>query len=321
MYKKNKISNQSPGSLKTNSPVSDKPKRELRKGLRSEAKVEEYEEPEEKYNSPDEDEEENDEISNVKLKVKVGYTATGAMIRPALNDGRKKKRRFRNMNVKKKKEAKLNKPVKGPVPVKGTNQSTAAKKLKDEKGNVQSLRLKQSKSSKTKPLEPIPGPSGLQRVKRSPRRLLKRKLSDTREGKGSAYSEDDDEDLDYVCSLYDNHTSAQPSSEEGTETSSTPTKQLKEDLTESKAEANNEIVNIEPGPCLDASDQLNDLTNGNRETKQTIPSQDEDPLAIPSVNEPNSLSISSGQVESEHMQVVVIGDSDECHNYAKPHGV
>ena len=76
----------------------ERPKRELRKKLNTEEIEEIIEsEPEELL----EDEGDLPEISSIKLKVKVGYTATGALIRPATND-RKNKRRFRNMTVKKK---------------------------------------------------------------------------------------------------------------------------------------------------------------------------------------------------------------------------
>ena len=295
---------------KTNSTITEKPKRELRRRQKSETKFEVPEEPD-KYITPDEDEDENEEVSNVKLKVKVGYTATGAMIRPAVNDGRKKKRRFRNLNVKKNK---VTKPTKSSQPAKETNQSSVAKKVKDEKKETPTLRPKQVKSpTKAKGVEPIPGPSGLQRVKRSPRRVLKRKLSESKDGKGSVCSEDD-EDFDYVSSLYDNHSFSQPGCEDSTTTNGTPVKQLK------RGKGAN-LAHIEPVLQQDSSDlQLNSLTDDSTKPSVITPSE-EDPLAIDSVTESDPLSISSDPVELEHMQVVVIGDSDECHNYAKPHGV
>lgn len=294
---------------KTNSTTSEKPKRELRKRQKSETKVEIPEEPEDKYITPDEDEDENEEVSNVKLKVKVGYTATGAMIRPAVNDGRKKKRRFRNLNVKKKKDTK---PTKSSTPTKETNLSSMGKKVKDEKKEVPALRPKQNKSPKVKGAEPVAGPSGLQRVKRSPRRVLKRKLSGSKDGKGSACSEDD-EDLDYMCSLFPNHSSAQPGFEDATETNGTPAKH--------KRGKGTNVAYVDRVLAPDSSDlQLSNLTDDNTKPNVMTPSE-EDPLAIDAVTEADPLSISSEPIELERMQVVVIGDSDECHNYAKPHGV
>ena len=295
------------------------------------------------------------EVSNVKLKVKVGYTATGAMIRPATN-GRKKKRRFRNMTVKKKPKT-IAKPVAAPTkrasPIAVKEVATPVKPIaiKEEKKVDCQTRstsvTKKPRSGSKSATEPVAGPSGLQKIKRSPRRVLKRckVAGDAAEGS----EEDDDEDLDYVCSLYptsasemgsesvnengnDNGNKAenqpQPicSADEAKSVQEKETRQVekplhrvshktnKEGLNGSKEELENS-ANSQLSPPQDAA--LNGLTN------QTGVNCDEvGPMNVMQQENQIQQDDAMDQIGEEQMQVVVIGDSVEAsHSYAKPHSL
>ena len=131
------------------------------------------------YEELPEETEENDEVSNVKLKVKVGYTATGAMIRPPANGGLKKKRRFRNMKVKKTNKTSSTKatvpksvPASPSKRISSVAAAAAANAVQEEKTETRtSLPKESSKKGKNLVFEPVAGPSGLQKNKRSPRRF------------------------------------------------------------------------------------------------------------------------------------------------------
>lgn len=299
------VSRRTPAS-KPSAPSPERPKRELRKKPSKEEVVVEEKPPVEPEEEPlDDPDDLPEQISNVKLKVKVGYTATGAMIRPATN-GRKKKRRFRNMTIKKKPKT-IDKPPAEVAPPKPSPVKQAAKEvassgtvIKEEKKETRPVTAAKKRSKSAS--EPVAGPSGLQKVKRSPRRILKRKVAGDVD---HSEEDDDDEDLDYVCSLYpaNNTENGNPKPAEPSDTSSTSTAEsaknqistAKEDLNGSSSPKPSEAVNglsDEVGPMdIMAEDQH-------------IHQEDLD------------------QIGDGQMQVVVIGDSVEAsHSYAKPHSL
>ena len=295
-------------SPKTSIGSSERPKRELRKRLRVEPPEEEEDKPE-------------PEVSNVKLKVKVGYTATGAMIRPATNGNRKKKRRFRNLNGKKSPTSKsLPKPstattVKKSSPVAAA--AVAPPPVKEDK--KESLKLQQRQTKKrSKSSEPVAGPSGLQKVKRSPRRVLKRKSALG----GQSEEEDDDEDSEYM------YTSIYAPKEEGIKETdgehNTPTDETRN----SQPSDNSQCAN----PPSDASD-VNDSQVANSSVQSDLseptvpvnglPSETEHVNGHDNHDEPPASQGPQQETPTTTtegpMQVVVIGDSvEDLHNYAKP---
>lgn len=309
---------------KTNITPNERPKRELRKRLRSEPEEEPVKEPEEEEEEElPEDIEDKDEISNVKLKVKVGYTATGAMIRPSTNGTRKKKRRFRNMHVKKNKADA--KPVPKP-PASSTRRAVPASAdiVKEEKKETTSPRTRQTtkRKRKGKAAEPVAGPSGLQKVKRSPRRVLKRKGGATAGGEGADESEeDDDEDLDYVCSLYPNQVDTGPSLDADPESSTHEISQdatdpLKIDEEDIKA-GNSEMNGAEEH---DPYYQPSASTNGVTEPVLTCIAEADSVGSMVTVDQ--TVHMDDIETNDDHMmQVVVIGDTVDVHNYAKPHSL
>lgn len=309
---------------RTSTTPIERPKRELRKRLRSEPTEEPVKEPEELEEEDDFiDDADEDEISNVKLKVKVGYTATGAMIRPSTNGNRKKKRRFRNMNVKKTKTGA--KTVPKPTVSTSRKASPAASlsahsQIKEEsKDSLTSLRTRQTlrRKRKGKAAEPVAGPSGLQKVKRSPRRILKRK------GNADDDEEDDDEDLDYVCSLYPDQSqsaSSAKSSESIThEMSDAPPDPLQ--ISEDDIKAPNGVVN--------GAEELHSANHSHHIEPHGSTNGLKDPLSITaeldsigsSVVIEETVHIEEVEVNDDQMQVVVIGDTVDVHNYAKPHSL
>lgn len=316
---------------KANITPNERPKRELRKRLRSEPEEEPVKEPEEEEEEEElpEDIEDKDEISNVKLKVKVGYTATGAMIRPSTNGTRKKKRRFRNMHVKK------NKPEAKPVPKPPASPTKRAAPapadiVKEEKKETTSPRTRQmtKRKRKGKAAEPVAGPSGLQKVKRSPRRVLKRKGGTAAGGEGADESEeDDDEDLDYVCSLYPNQADttlcldADPESNAPPEISADTTDPLKIDEEDVKAE-NGEINGAEEHPpAHDPYEEPSMSTNGVMVTEPVLTCIAEADSVGSMVTVDQTVHMDDIEANDDHMQVVVIGDTVDVHNYAKPHSL
>lgn len=307
---------------KANTTPIERPKRELRKRLHSKPEEDLVQEKEEE-DIPEEIEDK--EVSNVKLKVKVGYTATGAMIRPSTNGGRKKKRRFRNMHVKKNKiETKtLPKPsvssTKRVSPI--TTVSATNNTIRDEYKESNSPRTRQTtqRNRKSKTNEPVAGPSGLQKVKRSPRRVLKRKGGTIPVGEGVNDSEeDDDEDLDYVCSLYPNKDAsdiADPDIENGcpemSEGVSDPLQINEEDV----RAANSEASGTEGHQSF--SERL-ESPNGVVDALLFTASGENYPDAH-TVTVDKIVHHEDTEIIDDHMQVVVIGDSVDVHNYAKPH--
>lgn len=317
---------------KTSTTPIERPKRELRKRLRSEPVEEPVIEPEPEEEDDMIDDFDDDEISNVKLKVKVGYTATGAMIRPSTNGNRKKKRRFRNLNVKKSKSSAV-KPVPKPAALLSKKTSPAApvsarnQTKEDDKESLASLRTRQTsrRKRKGKAAEPVAGPSGLQRVKRSPRRILKRK------GNAAASAdddeEDDDEDLDYVCSLYPDQSQSAKSSDsnandgpnEGPSEGASDTQQVNDE----DAKPSNGVVN-------GAKDELHSTTNDSHSEPQASANGENNPLSVSAemdsvessvIIEEEPVHMEEMEINDGNMQVVVIGDSVDVHNYAKPHSL
>lgn len=318
--KENQVSKKSttPVISKRNTPrasitPSERPKRELRTRLRSEPKEEPVREPEEEEEELPEDIEDKDEISNVKLKVKVGYTATGAMIRPSTNGTRKKKRRFRNMHVKK------NKPGTKPVPKPSVSPSKRASPsanpsdiVKEDKKETVASRTRQTSKRKRKGnvTEPVAGPSGLQKLKRSPRRVLKRPGGVGAGGEGGDESEeDDDEDLEYVCSLYPNQLDTTPSADADPISFAVES----DPLSITNEPENGELNGTEEdSPCEPSMP-----TNGVAEPMETCPIAEESVGSVIIVDQ--TVQVDDTEANDEHMQVVVIGDSVDVHNYAKPH--
>lgn len=297
----------------------ERPKRELRKRLRSEPQEEPVKQPEEEEDDDvPEDMDDTEEISNVKLKVKVGYTATGAMIRPSANGARKKKRRFRNMHVKKNKPEKQQstKPVAKPAssPSKRVSPVVSSSAVTNESAkDALSPRTRQTaRNRKGKIAEPVAGPSGLQKVKRSPRRVLKRKGGATSAGEATHDSEeDDDEDLDYVCSLYPNQThAASPGGTGGQAATEEPQDPLH--INEEDMQAANGDVHRTRDSHLSAS------SNGIDDPHLYTPSAEGDTVGH-MVTVDQTVQIEEVEIGDEHMQVVVIGDTVDVHNYAKPH--
>ena len=313
---------------KANITPVERPKRELRKRMRSEPEEEPVPEQEDEDDVPEEMED-KDEISNVKLKVKVGYTATGAMIRPSTNGNRKKKRRFRNMHVKK------NKPETTPVakPSVSTTKrvspvatvTTSTENIKEEKKDTMTTRTTRTtkRKRKGKATEPVAGPSGLQKVKRSPRRILKRKLGTSATGAGGDSEEDDDEDLDYVCSLYPNQETAEPSAHnesggpEFCEVAADPLQISEEDVRAANGEMNGskEFDSSHQPFCVPSVS-----SNGVVDPLMFIPTAETDSVGS-MVTVDQTVIADDAEMGDDHMQVVVIGDSVDVHNYAKPHSL
>ena len=306
--------------VERNSKSSERPKRELRKRLHSEPEELPIFQPE--YEELPEETEENDEVSNVKLKVKVGYTATGAMIRPPANGGLKKKRRFRNMKVKKTNKTSSTKatvpksvPASPSKRISSVAAAAAANAVQEEKTETRtSLPKESSKKGKNLVFEPVAGPSGLQKNKRSPRRLLRRKVGD---------SEDDSEDLDYPIGPYANKQLAGGSAGHGMGRSVTApvVDPLKMDAEEVNA-INGSLNGSEEANGNSAYQPVSSLhTNGASNTLDTISSEVDEVGPMDSMDEPTVL-LEEVEVCDDNMQVVVIGDSVEAlHNYAKPHAV
>jgi hypothetical protein len=318
-----KRSSQTPKSnakvVERNTKSSERPKRELRKRFHSEPEELPLIQPE--YDEVPEEMEENDEVSSVKLKVKVGYTATGAMIRPPANGGLKKKRRFRNMKVKKTNKPSITKACPKSVPTSPSKRissvaaAAAANAVQEEKTEARSSLPKDStKKGKNLVFEPVAGPSGLQKNKRTPRRLLRRKVGD---------SEDDSEDLDYPIGPYANKQLSGGSAGQGISSSVTAAivDPLKMDAEEVKG------INGGLNGSEDANGDSNHQpvsplhTNGNPNTLDTASVGVDEVGPMNSMDEPTVL-LEEAEVCEDNMQVVVIGDSVEArHNYAKPHAV
>lgn len=300
----------------------ERPKRELRKRLHS--KPEEQSTPKREDVEVHEEMEEKEEVSNVKLKVKVGYTATGAMIRPSTNGSRKKKRRFRNMHVKKKRTE--TKSVSKPPVSSAKRVSPVATVVVNDvtkEGTVSPrTRLTSQRNRKDKATEPVAGPSGLQKVKRSPRRILKRKVGGVvAVGEGADDSEeDDDEDLDYVCSLYPNKPTVdvedaeiETGVPEPAEEACDPLQINEEDVRAANCEAN---PTEELHPCLQPYSEP--LVSTNCVPDATIfASAETDPVEMTGAD--TVAQSNETEATDDHMQVVVIGDTVDVHNYAKPH--
>lgn len=300
----------------------ERPKRELRKRLHS--KPEEQSTPKREDVEVHEEMEEKEEVSNVKLKVKVGYTATGAMIRPSTNGSRKKKRRFRNMHVKKKRTE--TKSVSKPPVSSAKRVSPVATVVVNDvtkEGTVSPrTRLTSQRNRKDKATEPVAGPSGLQKVKRSPRRILKRKVGGVvAVGEGADDSEeDDDEDLDYVCSLYPNKPTVdvedaeiETGVPEPAEEACDPLQINEEDVRAANCEAN---PAEELHPCLQPYSEP--LVSTNCVPDATIfASAETDPVEMTGAD--TVAQSNETEATDDHMQVVVIGDTVDVHNYAKPH--
>ena len=294
---------------KPSAPSPERPKRELRKKPPKEEVVVEEKppvEPEEEL--MDDADDLPEQISNVKLKVKVGYTATGAMIRPATN-GRKKKRRFRNMTIKKKPKPVDKPPAEAappkPSPVKQvTKEVTASSTVnKDEKKETRptTAARKRSKAS-----EPVAGPSGLQKVKRSPRRILKRKMAGD---VNQSEEDDDDEDLDYVCSLYpaNNAENGNPKTAEAADANDASSASADES-TKDRVSSAKEELNGASSP--EAPETINGLTD------------EVGPMNVMAEEHHIHHHEDMDQIGDGQMQVVVIGDSVEAsHSYAKPHSL
>jgi hypothetical protein len=331
--KENQVSKKSltPVSSKRNiskvniTPI-ERPKRELRKRLRSKHEEEPLPEQEEEEEEESIHEEiEDKEVSNVKLKVKVGYTATGAMIRPSTNGGRKKKRRFRNMHVKKNKTETKYVPKASGSPTKRVSPIATASAtnntIMDEYTETATPRTRQTtkKNRRNKTTEPVAGPSGLQKVKRSPRRVLKRKGGAIPVGDGVDDSEEDDEeDLDYVCSLYPNKDTSdiadadiETAGPETSEETSDPLQINEEDVRAANGETNGTENHQSYSERLaspnDVVDPLLYTASG-----ETYP-------VTHTVNIDKIVHHEDTEISDDHMQVVVIGDSVDVHNYAKPH--
>ena len=347
--------------------TSDRPKRQLRKRLRSDDPENDLAtiaaavaappppvaiEDEEKT----EDDDDPNEVSNVKLKVKVGYTATGAMIRPSANGGRKKKRRFRNMSVKKSPPASTStnntkasaksptsSPAKKTNPVVSTPAAAAdpltIKEEATQKPAPKSRKFggRKKRKVKGKATEPVAGPSGLQKIKRSPRRVLKRKT-------GAHQSEDDDEDdVDYFSSLYPKPEAAAAESS-GLVENDDPLKINDEDVTKSTNGEANGVKEISPAVRTTRSNLRQRTPVGGSATTAVIPRLSPrtvnggavDPLSTSLDSEVGPMVAMDQSTESiqlqleevdpdsglavDNMQVVVIGDSvEDLHNYAKPH--
>lgn len=322
----NKRASQTPKSnvkaVERNIKSSERPKRELRKRLRSEPDEElPIFQPVYDDELPEESEE-KDEVSNVKLKVKVGYTATGAMIRPPANGGGglKKKRRFRNMKVKKTANTKVA-PKASTSPSKRISSvaaAVAANAVQEDKIEPTTPLSKESnRKGKNSAIEPVAGPSGLQKNKRSPRRVLRRKIG------GS--EEDDDDDFDYDIGLYPNVKQMTKVSEKETEERSIPTDDPLKIEEEEEAQVVNENINGsketngDSHPIEQSTSSFD--TNGASDTLNTSSSEIVDEVGPMDVMDAPAVLLEEAEV-CEDDQVVVIGDSVETlHNYAKPHVV
>lgn len=331
-----------------------RPKRDLRKRQFSN---EPEEEEEESFVSPPKspvlDDEElteedmKDEISNVKLKVKVGYTATGAMIRPSAGNGtRKKKRRFMNMKVKKNvsttsqlsgnsQNSKRISPVAADALAIQLEEQKCLAASKKKPAPTTSRNGRKKRKVKGKPAEPVAGPSGLQKHKRPPRRVLKRV------GAGGVPESDDDEDeMDYYHQLY--AAKSEPSSGASADDGSVNVKA--DDVQRSNGDVNGgpdqpahlPPQHLRPKAGLDSSNAPNHAAvNGAASAAESLsntPSATEvDSEVGPMIAMEPSTHIADvegdtasvgGCDDGSTMQVVVIGDSVEAlHNYAKPHAV
>lgn len=165
---------------------------------------------------------------------------------------------------------------------------------------------------KGKATEPVAGPSGLQKLKRSPRRVLKRKGGTSTARDGGDSEEDDDEDLDYVCSLYPNQETVESSSG-GAEESADPLAINEEDVTTANGEVNGakELASTHQ-PYSEPS------SNGVADPLLFTPMAD----SVGSmVTVDQTVLVDDAEASDDRMQVVVIGDTVDVHNYAKPHSL
>jgi len=304
------VSRRTPVS-KPSAPTPERPRRELRKKPTKEEVVEEKPPVEPEEELMDDADDLPEQISNVKLKVKVGYTATGAMIRPATN-GRKKKRRFRNMTIKKKPKT-ADKPLTEVAPPKPNPVKQVAKEVatsgaaaKEEKKETRpaTAAKKRSKSAS----EPVAGPSGLQKVKRSPRRILKRKMAGDVD---QSEEDDDDEDLDYVCSLYPTNSTenGKPKTAEPADANEASSASTDESVKDRVSNAKEELNGASSPEAPEAPEPVNGLTD------------EVGPMNV-MAEEHHIHQEDMDQIGDGQMQVVVIGDSVEAsHSYAKPHSL
>lgn len=322
----------------------------------------------------DEEEDEDDvkaPVANVKLKVKMGYTPTGAMIRPAANGSRKKKRRFRNLNPVAKKAANAAEPApKIAASTSSTasggraNRSTTApasvsKETKNEKSTPSAGRnLRPAAASaassaagttstaakkRTKSLtEPVAGPSGLQKVKRSPRRVLKRKASGAGSASGAGADDlghgddDDSEDDEYLTNLLYN-TAKDPAPAPPSQTLPAPadnsdgvaTTDSKSDHQKKLPDATPKAAEDSPAPCLPTPPPAPEAPPPQEAAPESQEAAklnggapaDVGPMVAMEDGAAAAAADASGDAAGD-MQVVVIGDSvEDLHNYAKPHAL
>ena len=336
--KRGSITSRSAAAATATPPTNERPKRELRKRRKSEpTAVPETpvsappEEPDHDLNDDDMDDDDDDKhdskapVSNVKLKVKVGYTSSGAMIRPAANGARKKKRRFRNLNVKKPSPAaSTTKAAAATTPSKPVEE--VAKKEPASVGRTRQSPASAKKRSKSLS-EPVAGPSGLQKVKRSPRRVLKRKTTAAVGGTPAAEEDDDDdEDYEYYSSLYPPGGAGAPGSKSSNNMGDIQSDrdQIQAGIAkvQEKLNAANQSAQSVNGAAASAVDQQTNM-NGSNDVGPMI-AMDEDihvgrELTASDMTQEEQLEESQADLMDGQMQVVVIGDSVEAlHNYAKP---
>jgi hypothetical protein len=167
-------------------------------------------------------------------------------------------------------------------------------------------------------MEPVAGPSGLQKVKRSPRRVLKRKGGTIPVEGVDDSEEDDDEDLDYVCSLYPNKDASniadadiETGCPEISEEASDPLQINEEDVRAANGEPNGTENHQSYSERLDSP-------NGVVDALPFTTSGETYPVAH-TVTIDKIVHHEDTEISDDHMQVVVIGDSVDVHNYAKPH--
>lgn len=197
-------------------------------------------------------------------------------------------------------------PKPNPVKQVAKEVATSGAAAKEEKKETRpaTAAKKRSKSAS----EPVAGPSGLQKVKRSPRRILKRKMAGDVD---QSEEDDDDEDLDYVCSLYPTNSTenGKPKTAEPADANEASSASTDESVKDRVSNAKEELNGASSPEAPEAPEPVNGLTD------------EVGPMNV-MAEEHHIHQEDMDQIGDGQMQVVVIGDSVEAsHSYAKPHSL
>jgi len=185
------------------------------------------------------------------------------------------------------------------------------------------LSKESNRKGRNSAIEPVAGPSGLQKNKRSPRRVLRRKI-------GGSEEDDDDDYDDYNLALYPNEkrpigtvavAGQEMEPQERSVTGGVPLEVDAEDTNVLHGNVNgSEETNGDSHPHQQSASSCS--TNGASDALNPVSSEVVEEVGPMNVMDAPTVLLEEAEVCEDNMQVVVIGDSVETlHNYAKPHVV